>query len=81
MLSMNQVGKRARERRKALGLRQHDLAERVGCNYPYISDFERGLVLNPKMRTLESIAAALEWSVAELLGETNGRKERLNSVA
>lgn len=78
MESMNQIGQRIRSRRTALKLRQHDLAQRVGCNGPYISDLERGLVRNPTMHTLARVADALNWTVAELLGEAGGEMTTSN---
>ena len=60
---------RIRERRKALRLTQHDLAERADVSFASIQSLERGSS-NPRRNTLEVIAKALDMSVGDLLGET-----------
>lgn len=52
--------------RKAQGWSQRDLARRVGCSGPHISDIENGHAL-PSIRMLRRLAAALNVSDAELL--------------
>lgn len=54
---------RLKERREELGLTQSELAKRLDCHAPYISDLENGKK-SPQLSTLERIAEALETSVA-----------------
>lgn len=55
-------------RRKALGLTQAKLAERLGVDTETLSRFERGKHL-PSLATLEKLAALLLTTVGELLAE------------
>ncbi len=55
-------------RRKALGLTQVQLAARLTLTAETVSRFERGAHL-PSLATLESLAAALELTVGDLLAE------------
>jgi transcriptional regulator with XRE-family HTH domain len=63
------VAGRIRERREALGLDQETLGERAGVSGAYISRIERMMVPNPKIWDLQRVAAALDWTLADLLGE------------
>ncbi len=64
------VGVRARERREELGLSQVSVAEAAGMRYQALARIERGEADNPTLKTLRALAAALSWTVAELIGET-----------
>jgi transcriptional regulator with XRE-family HTH domain len=64
-------GARIRDRRLALGLRQIDLAERVGVSRGYISQVEKGLASPPSTNVLTRWSLALEWpsdAMKKLLG-------------
>jgi transcriptional regulator with XRE-family HTH domain len=61
------MGRRIVARRVELRLDQEQLAERASLSRPYISRLERGLVPNPKLIDLESVAAGLDWSIMELV--------------
>lgn len=50
---------RLKERREELGLTQADLAKRLDCHAPYISDLEHGKK-SPQLSTIERIAKALD---------------------
>lgn len=56
------------QQRKARGLTQAELAERMGMEPESISRFERGATL-PSLATLEKLAVLLGTTVAALLAE------------
>lgn len=56
--------------RKALGLTQEQLAQRLGVEPETISRFERGATA-PSLATLEKIAALLQVRISDLLGEAS----------
>ncbi|MGN7875568.1 helix-turn-helix domain-containing protein [Roseateles sp. 22389] len=62
------LGRNIASRRKALGLTQADLAERLGVDTETLSRFERGKHA-PSLMTLERLAAELLATCAELLDE------------
>lgn len=63
------LGERIREVRKARQWRQIDLAAHSGVNIIYISDLENGRK-EICLKTLHSIAAALDMTIAQLLEPT-----------
>ncbi|HEX7030808.1 MAG TPA: helix-turn-helix transcriptional regulator [Gammaproteobacteria bacterium] len=60
-----QFGKKLRELRKARGLTQEQLAEKVNVSYQAISNIERGLT-GPSFPTLAEIAKALKAKPKDL---------------
>jgi len=62
----DELGRALAVARMLRGWQQQDLAEASGVGGPAISDYERAVKL-PEMPTLERLAAALGFSVAELL--------------
>jgi len=56
--------------RKLKGLSQEALARRVGVSLSAINQLERGISSDPHYSTLSGIAAALNMSVAELVGDS-----------
>ena len=60
-----QIGKRIQERRKAKGLTQEELAERINISPHYLSALERGCY-NIKLELLVSILNILECSADEI---------------
>lgn len=66
------LGQYILERRKALGLTQEQIADRMGHNVRQseISRLERNHVMLPRRQRLELLAAALETTIADLLGKT-----------
>jgi transcriptional regulator with XRE-family HTH domain len=60
------VGARIQERRKALGIQQGELADRIGILASELSDLERGL-RNCGIGRLRAIAVALKCSTDWLL--------------
>lgn len=65
------TGARIKAARKAAGMTQAELANRLGIPYQSIGQWENDL-RNPKFETLQKIASALGISVAELLGKEKG---------
>lgn len=63
------LGRNIADRRKALGLTQAELAERLGADTVTVSRFERGSHL-PSLIRLENIANALGLPLAELLSQS-----------
>lgn len=62
------LGRNLAARRKALGLTQAQVAERLGVDTETLSRFERGKHV-PSLLTLERLAAVLAATCAELLQE------------
>ena len=60
------LGRRIAEHRKAIDWTQDQLAERLNVDAETISRFERGVTL-PSLVTLDSLAAVLKTSAADLL--------------
>jgi transcriptional regulator with XRE-family HTH domain len=60
------LGKNLREARKRLGLTQEDVAERSGVQAGEVSRIEAGK-RDPKVSTLEKLAAAVELPPGRLL--------------
>ncbi len=63
------LGRNIAERRKALGLTQAELAEKLGADTVTVSRFERGSHL-PSLQRLERIADTLGIPLAELLSQS-----------
>ncbi|MDH7577369.1 MAG: helix-turn-helix transcriptional regulator [Bacillota bacterium] len=65
---LNQLGRRIRSLRQQLGLTQEELGERAHIHYSYVGQVERGDKM-PSLRTLKSLAAALNVDLHYLLEE------------
>ena len=63
---LRKIGSRVLRRRKALGLTQQELADRLGIAATNISSIERG-EQNLTIRTLAKLADVLDVSVGELV--------------
>jgi 8-oxo-dGTP pyrophosphatase MutT (NUDIX family)/DNA-binding XRE family transcriptional regulator len=61
--------------RKRRGWRQKDLADAAGLPQNHVSRIERGTI-SPSLATQERLAAALEVSLAELVGDAERERER-----
>jgi transcriptional regulator with XRE-family HTH domain len=68
---MPHLGLNIKAERVRAGLRQADLAERVGLSTAAICHIERG-VRDPKATLLQSIARALDVSIESLLSDRRG---------
>jgi transcriptional regulator with XRE-family HTH domain len=66
----NTFGEALRERRRAAGLSQRDLAERTRLDFSYISKIENGRLPPPAADTIVLICNALEIPPEELLALT-----------
>jgi transcriptional regulator with XRE-family HTH domain len=64
---VGELGKNLREARKRLGLTQEEVAERSGVQAGEVSRIEGGK-RDPKVSTLEKLAAAVEVPPGDLLG-------------
>ena len=67
-------GAAVRESRNSLGISQEELAWRAGLHRTYIADIERG-VRNITLRSMASVAKALDVPMASLLLWTGGRAD------
>lgn len=63
------LGQNIRKRRKALGLTQEELSEKLGLGHQALSRIEQGATA-PKMDRLPRLAAALHCTVADLFQES-----------
>lgn len=59
---------RIKERRRAMDMRQEDLAEKLGLKKSAIAKYENGRVENIKRSTIQKMAEILECSPCYLLG-------------
>jgi transcriptional regulator with XRE-family HTH domain len=62
------IGQRIRDARSVLGWSQNELASRAGVKQPTLQRIEAGLRLDPSIRTIAALAAALGQSIDALLG-------------
>lgn len=54
------TGERIKAARKAAGLTQTELADKIGVKYSAIHKYESGMIVNLKRETISSIAKALD---------------------
>ena len=73
---MATFGYRLRKARQKKGLRQDELAEKVGLTQSAISQFEKGLRV-PNRDNLQKIASALCVTEDELIPETQAERDEL----
>jgi transcriptional regulator with XRE-family HTH domain len=55
--------------RAKLGLSQDQLARKAGITYSTLTKLESGVNQNPKVKTLQQLAKALEVTIDELMKE------------
>jgi transcriptional regulator with XRE-family HTH domain len=55
--------------RAKLGLSQEELARKAGVTYSTLTKIEMGVNQNPKVKTLQQIAAALDVTLDDLMKE------------
>jgi transcriptional regulator with XRE-family HTH domain len=65
--TMSRFGETLREKRRASGLSQRQLASRLGLDFSYISKIENGRLPAPAAETVVRIAEILDCPVEELL--------------
>ena len=74
------IGQRIRASRRAVGLNQTDLAERLGVTQPTVANWEAG-VHDPRQLMLAKLAEALSVSLGWLAGGERSDSERDASAA
>jgi DNA-binding XRE family transcriptional regulator len=72
------IGARVRQARKAAGLTQWALSIRAGITVNAVSELERDVTGNPRSRTIQAIARALDLTVGDLLAEPDPEPEEAN---
>ncbi len=63
------LGQLLQQARKKAGLTQQELCQRAGLSYSTLAKIERGAIKAPSIFTIQSIAGALNTSLADLVGE------------
>lgn len=63
------LGKRLQAARKQAGLTQQELCHKASLSYSTLAKIERGAIKSPSIFTIQAIAAALNTSLSELMGE------------
>lgn len=78
-MELKRLGVRIQQYRKALGLTQEDIADRMGCSLTYISKLENGKS-SCNLERLFELSNLLECDAAELLlGINMGSSQYLDS--
>lgn len=77
---MNEIGIRIKLARINKGMKQKELAEKMGIKQAALCQWERGK-RKPKIETLERIARALNVSIWELIPEIDEEKDGENCHA
>lgn len=72
---MSKLGMRIREARTKQGLKQKDVAKKVGTDYTYIGLIERGKKHFPSLRILIKISKALNLRLSDLFEEEREKTE------
>ena len=63
------LGRQLQNARKKAGLTQQELCHKAGLSYSTLAKIERGAIKAPSIFTIQSIAAALQTTLGDLLGE------------
>lgn len=63
------LGKSLQRARQAAGITQQELCQRASLSYSTLAKIERGAIKAPSIFTIQSIAAALNVSLADLMGD------------
>jgi transcriptional regulator with XRE-family HTH domain len=74
------LGERVKHLRKGRMMRQREVAKLAGCTGSCVAAIEGGLSVNPTMRTLTGLAAALGVTPQYLSGDNAMKGDVLNSV-
>lgn len=67
MGSQEQVGKKLKKARKEKGLRQSDVAKKVGITSNYYSMIERGIIESPGSVVMTKVAKVLGLEASDVL--------------
>jgi len=73
------LGRRLQAMRVKAGLTQQDLCHNAGLSYSTLTKIERGAIKAPSIFTIQSIAAALEVGLDELMGGSPARSHKKRS--
>lgn len=73
----NELQEALRSARKAAGLSQQELADRIGVSRPRISEWELG-TRTPGLETIIKIAQAAGLKASDLVTQIEGERERLD---
>jgi transcriptional regulator with XRE-family HTH domain len=65
-MSPNKIGKKLKDARKKLGLKQYDVAEKADISVNYYARIERNEE-NPTLETLERVLKALKLKSSDVL--------------
>lgn len=65
-MSPNKIGKKLKDARKKLGLKQYDVAEKADISVNYYARIERSEE-NPTLETLERVLKALKLKSSDVL--------------
>jgi FMN phosphatase YigB (HAD superfamily)/DNA-binding XRE family transcriptional regulator len=65
------LGRRLQEARQAAGLTQQALCQKANLSYSTLAKIERGAIKSPSIFTIQSIAAALDITLDDLIGSVN----------
>ena len=71
--------KNLRQIRRARGLSQVELAEKVGCSQAMVSKIEKGQA-NPTLDMIEALAAALDTTPASVFGLPETQQRAINAL-
>lgn len=63
------LGKQLQQARRAAGLTQQALCQRANLSYSTLAKIERGAIKSPSIFTIQSIAAALNVTLNDLMGD------------
>lgn len=69
------LGKRLQVARQAAGLTQQELCHKAGLSYSTLAKIERGAIKAPSIFTIQSIAASLNLTMQELMGDNPPTKQ------
>ncbi len=70
-IKRSDIGKAIQVVRLATGLTQEELARKADVPYTTLAKIESGMVVNPRMKTLQKIADALKVTIDYLIKQTN----------
>lgn len=67
------LGRQLQQARQAAGFTQQQLCQRASLSYSTLAKIERGAIKSPSIFTIQSIAAALDTSLNELMGDIGSK--------
>lgn len=70
-MNNKEIGQRIKERRTELGLKQEDIAKKIGVATSTVQRYEAGTIDKPKLPVLEAIARAIKVAPDWLIGKND----------